>query len=456
VGVSAPDRASVAPAPKSGCPAERRRLGPVTVLQIYVVLLVLIPPSLIFGPLGGVGTPANVVGLGALLLWGLAVLTPGDHLRRTVVPVRVILGLLVGVNLLGYTLLNTRAVPIDELLASDRMILQVLSWGGVALLAAECLRDRDDLYRVLRTVAVAVAVMSAVALIQFYAGYSLADLADLIPVLQRNSDVAAVLARDGFRRPAGTATHPIEFGCVVAMALPIALHLARFDRERPKLRRWLPPAVIAIGVPIAVSRSGVLGAAVAMAVVFVGLEPKVRPRAVAAASAVVVFMYATTPGLLGTIRNLFLNAGSDDSITTRTSDYDVVADFVRQSPWIGRGPGTLLPTKYLYLDNQYLLSVIEIGIVGLVVVLAYLLTTSFLGRGARHRSTDATTRDLGQAFAAAGIAGAVTAFTFDGFSFLMFGGFIALSIGLSGALWNMQRSHGRELADPLPAASAAH
>jgi O-antigen ligase len=429
--IAAPDR------PHHG---RRDLLAPVTLLRLYVVLLVLIRPTLIIGHLGAIGTPATVVGWGALVLWGVAVFSPGDQLRRSVVPLRVTLGFLVGTTLAAYAVLHARPVPILELLSSDRMILEVLSWAGVALFAAECLGGRDDIYRVLRTLVFSVAVMAIVGMLQFYFGVNLADLPSLIPLLQENIDLESVLDREGFRRPSGTATHPIEYGCVLAMTLPFGLHLARFDLARTRLRRWLPLGLIAMGIPVAVSRSAILGSAVAMGVVILGLDAKLRPRVLGAMAAFVVFVYATTPGLLGTIRNLFLLAGADSSITTRTSDYELVAEHLRQAPLLGRGPGTYLPPPQLILDNQYLMSLIEVGLVGFVAVIGYLLTTAFLGRGARHTSTDARIRDLGQALAAAGLTATVTAFTFDGFSFLMYAGLIPALLGLAGALWGVERA----------------
>jgi hypothetical protein len=415
------------------------RGGPVTVLQIYAVVLVVIPPTQIIGPLGAVGTPATVIGLGALVLWALGTLTPHHHLHRTVVPLRVVLGLVIGTILLGYTVLHSRFVPVNELMSSDRMLLQVLSWIGVGMLAAEGLADLGEVYRVLRALTAAVTVMAVVGILQFRFGIDLAELMGQIPGLHQNVSVASIQDRDGFRRPAGTATHPIEFGCVIAMAMPLALHLARFDMVSSRFRRWAPVFVIAMGIPVAVSRSAVLGAVVALVVIIAGLEPKLRPRALGAVAAFVLAIYVTTPGLLGTLRNLFLNAGEDTSVTSRTSDYEIMGEYVRQSPVIGRGPGTFLPTSYLFLDNQYLLTVVELGLLGLLVMTSYLLAAAFLGRGARHRSEDPAIRDLGQAMAATSLVSAVTAFTFDAFSFLMYAGFVPLALGAAGALWAMTR-----------------
>jgi O-antigen ligase len=382
-----------------------------------------------------------VVALGALLLWGVGALVPGNHLCRTVMPVRVVMGLLVGSTLLSYGVAHVHHVPGVELLASDRAVLQVLSWAGVALLAAEGLRDRRELYAVLRVVVGAVAVMAFVGLLQFRAGIDLAVHFSRIPGLHLNAEYVAIQDRSGFNRPAGTAGHPIEFGSVIAMALPIALHLARFDRARPTIRRWLPVVAIAIGVPVAVSRSAILAALVAAVVVFVGLERRYRPRALAAAAGFLLVTYVTTPGLLGILRDLFTHFSTDSSITYRTDDYETVEQYVLESPVLGRGPGTFLPANsHTILDNQYLMTAIELGLWGLVIVVCYLSAAAFLGRGARHASTDPTVRDLGQALAATGLAGAVAAVTFDGFSFFMYAGLIPLCTGAAGALRAMVRN----------------
>jgi polysaccharide biosynthesis protein PslJ len=415
------------------------RGAPVTILRIYVVLLVLIPPTYIVEPLGGVGTPATVVALVALMLWGVAVLTPGTYLCRTVVPVRVVMGVFVATTFLSYAVAHVRYVPAVELLASDRALIQLFAWGGVVLLAAEGLRDREELYRVLRVFVAAVAVMALIGLFQFRFGIDFAENVKRIPGLHQNSDLVSIQDRSGFRRPAGTATHPIEFGCVIAMTLPLALHLARFDLVRSAARRWFPVAAILIGIPVAVSRSAVLASLVAAIVIFIGLDPRVRPRALVVAAGFLVVTYATTPGLLGTIGGLFVNAGSDSSISYRTGDYAIVGELIRQSPWLGRGPGTFVAGSYIILDNQYLLTAIEIGLVGLAVVIGYLLAAAFLGRGARHASKEPATRDLGQALAATSLASAVAALTFDAFSFLMFAGVVPLGLGIAGALWKLTR-----------------
>ena len=426
---------------------------PVRLIQLYAVLLVLIPPTEIIGPLGGAGTPATVLGLVMLLQWAVAVVTPGEGLARTVVPVRVVLGLLVATFMVRYAVMHLGYVPFEAVTGSDMLLFRILSWAGVALLAAEGLQDRAEIKRVLRTLVAVVAAMAVIGFLQFRAGIDLSTYLRGIPGLHENTDLVTIQARGAFRRPSGTATHPIEFGCVIAMVLPLALHLARFDSVRSRAHRWLPVALISIGIPVAVSRSAILGAVVAGVVIFLGLEPRLRPKALMSVAVFLTLIYATTPGLLGTLRGFFLSTGSD----SRKDDYGPAFALIRKSVWFGHGPGSFINNSDLgnVLDNQYLGTLIEVGLIGLVVLLVYLLAAAFLGRGARHRSSDPATRDLGQALAAASISGAVTSYTFDSLSFRMFAGIIPLCLGIAGALWAMTRANDQRGEDDEPAAVTA-
>jgi O-antigen ligase len=414
-------------------------------IQLYAILMVLIPPTEIIEPLGGAGTPATVLGLVMLLQWAMAVVTPGEGLARTVVPVRVVLGLLVATFMVRYAVMHVGYVPVEAVTGSDMLLLRIFSWAGVALLAAEGLQDRAEIKRVLQTLVAVVAAMAVIGFLQFRAGIDLTTYLRSIPGLHENADLITIQARGAFRRPSGTATHPIEFGCVIAMVLPFALHLARFNSARSRARRWLPVALISIGIPVAVSRSAILGAVVVGVVIFLGLEPRLRPKALMAVAVFLTLIYATTPGLLGTLRGFFLASGSD----VRKDDYGPAFALIQKAPWFGHGPASFIANSDIgnVLDNQYLGTLIEVGVIGLVVVLAYVLAAAFLGRGARHRSSDPATRDLGQALAAASISAAVTSYTFDSLAFRMFSGIIPLCLGIAGALWAITRLSDRSRED---------
>jgi O-antigen ligase len=142
------------------------------------------------------------------------------------------------------------------------------------------------------------------------------------------------------------------------------------------------------------------------------------------------------PGLLGTIRYLFLHMFEDDSYEGRRQDYSVVGQFLKERPFFGRGFGTFLPDRYVYLDNQYLGLIMETGFVGMFAFVVLLAVGIGTARGAR-RFADAETRSLGQALAGAILAAAVTAATFDLLAFGIASGLLFLIIGCAGALWRV-------------------
>jgi O-antigen ligase len=122
----------------------------------------------------------------------------------------------------------------------------------------------------------------------------------------------------------------------------------------------------------------------------------------------------------------------------RVYDYPEVERLVYQAPWFGHGGGTYLPENLMYiLDNQYLKTAIELGLVGVVVLAAYFLVPLISALVARRRSSDPELRLLCAALAGAALAAAACSLTFDSLSFPMFSNVYALVIGLIGACWRL-------------------
>jgi O-antigen ligase len=414
---------------------------PVGLIRLQVFVTILIPARIVLTPLGSLGSPAQLLGIVCALMWCVGTLGDADRAFRPCVPVRVVLAVFWTAIFTSYMLMHFHAVPADESGNSDRLIVLLFSMSGITLLAAEGLRTRAEVVAIVRAIVQASAIMAAIALLQFRIGWDPLPYFTKIPGFSTGSDFGGVLSRSSFRRPAGTAGHPIEYGVAVAAALSLAIHLVLHDTQRPLRQRWAQLALIGLGIPISISRSALFVALVVIAFFLVGAPSRVRLWAtgVIALFGLVVFM--TVPGLIGTFRGLVGAGESDTSISTRTSDYAAATPYISESPWVGRGPGTFLP-KYFILDNQYLAATIEIGVFGAVAFLAYMTLTSFLGRGARHRCVDEAGRSLGQAFAGLGGAAAVAASFYDLLSFAMFAMVNALTLGIAAAFWMcVRREH---------------
>lgn len=387
-----------------------------TLVYLWVGALVLIPENLVLKPLGGAGSPAQIIGLFAGAWWLGAQLGrtgPRAPSRRsyTLLSVLVFSGLI----LVSYIVAVSRPISELEISAADRGLLQFASWLGVFLLVATEMDGRAPLDRALRLLVGVVGIAALLGVTQFMTGTSFVDSIS-IPGLSPNQTLTSVYDRNGFARSAGTSIHPIEFGVLLTMTLPFALHYAVTDIRRSPLLRWAPLIAIAIAIPVAVSRSALIGVVVVLAIILPGWPAHRRRLTYAAVVAIVGVVYVAVPGLLGTLAGLFTGVGTDDSSLSRTDSYDLAFSFIERAPLLGRGFFTFLP-EYRILDNQYLGLVIEMGIVGLASFLGIFLSGAIEASRLAAGAPDETSRSLARALTASVVAGACSYATFDALSF---------------------------------------
>jgi O-antigen ligase len=418
----------------------------VPALTLYALLQVLLPSRYVIGPLGAAGVPASLVALGIGLLWlvGWAAQPwPRSEVRQPIT--RPALALLAAV-LASYLVAAMRPTSEQEQLSADRFLLELLGWLGVMMAATDGIGDRRRLDAFLRRLTWMGAAAASVGILQFLTGQTLIEYLHL-PGLSDNGVDESLLTRGGFLRPAGTAVHPIEFGVSMAMLLPVALHLAVASGERRgRVARWLPVTLIALALPISISRSAVVCTTVALAVFLPAWPRRLRRRVYLAGLVLIAGLLVALPGFLNAIASLFTGISRDDSALSRTDSYAVAGAFISRAPLLGRGPATWLP-PYRILDNQFLGSLIEIGVVGTTCLLALMIigvVTSWQLRrplpGPANPAVDS--RDaLGPAIAAAVAAGSVSFAFFDAFGFPMAPSLLFLLLGCAGAL---RRINGEE------------
>ena len=408
------------------------RRDAVTFLSIYVLLLFGLPSRYVFEPLGGAGTPAQVLGMAAMLWWIAHWLDRPYTVAPTPEPIRRAMLVFIGAILASYVAATVRPIDPIELRAADRGLLMLVAWLGILLVAGEGIPSRARLDQLLRRLALGGGLIATLGIAQFETGLQLTNYLRL-PGLTENGDLHNLVAREGFIRPSGTAVHPIEFGVVLTMILPIALHYALFDTRHKALRRWYPVVAIAFAIAISVSRSAIIGTIVVLACLIPTWPAKVRRIAVAVCACFTAFVYVLVPGMLGTVTGLFLTIGNDTSARSRTDSYGLAAAFVSRAPLVGRGFSTFLP-DYRILDNQYLGLLIEAGIIGLLALLVLLITALSTAMKVRRRSRDPSTRHLAQALFASLAAGSVGLALFDAFSFPMVPGLLFLMLGIVASL----------------------
>jgi hypothetical protein len=423
----------------------------VPILQLFALTVMVFPSDSVIEAIGATGYLAALVGMFMFAAYLAATLFGLHDPFRRRHPIRGLLCVLWLTVLASYVVMDRSALDVTQLAGADRMLMQLAVITGVALIAAECLGSLHDVRRVLRTLCWGGAFCGVVAALQFWMSLDVASYLREVPGFSLNFDNPGIIDRAALNRVAGTAIHPIELGVVAGMLLPLAIYLAISDTARSARSRWAPVVLIGIGISTSVSRSAIIAAGIALAVVVVLMPARQRLVALTAVPFAVAVVFMSAPGLISTLTSFFGAGTSDMSVATRVSDYPLVERLVHQAPWFGQGGGTYIPGNVFdILDNQYLKTAIELGLVGLVALAAYFLVPAIVALTARRRSSDPELRLLCAALAGAALAAAACSFTFDSLSFPMFANVHALIVGLIGAGWRLAPAGARAIARDGP------
>ena len=430
-------------------PGLRHGIDVVMFVTLFLVLLFAIPANYVVRQgFGGLGAPAVLVAFGAAAWWLLGTLYPKSGLHRGTQPMRVALFALLASVLVTFGLAYRGALVPADARAADRGLLFMAAMAGLALLIADGVDTLDRLVTLFRRLVLAASLIALVGIVEYEMKHNfVSTVYNQVPFLSLSKLVnfAGISTQfTSIRRVSGTAIHPIEFGVVLAMALPFAAHFALMDDERSGLRRWWKVVVILIAELTAQSRSGLLVILIAALVLMPAWPRAVRRQIYILSVPCLIAARLAFPGLLGTIRNLFLNVGEDSSTQSRIARYPMIFHFISQRPLFGRGFQTFDAHVFFPVDNQYLMSLIETGIVGTLVFAALLVTGITLAAKSARWAANDEERLLARTLTAS-IAGVSVAFaTFDFFSFTMATGTFFLLLGSSGALWRIMRARARE------------
>lgn len=429
-----------------------RRVDATAILTVYLVLAFFIPSNLALPALGGVGTPANVFALLGLL-WYLATWLGGRILPAPGTrPVRIAMCVLGLAVLAAYVADALRDSSHEEVLGADRGLIGFLVWVSLVVLTSAGVQDRGRLDVLMRRVVVLGSVVAAIGFYDFFAATNIADSLH-IPGLQTSVAQVSVMDRGAFTRPRATTAQPLEFAGMLAILLPFAVQQALdpVRRHLPVPRRWGPVALMAGALPLTVSRTSIIGLLLVALVMVPRWKPARRWTAIGVMTASVAVFKVLIPGLIGTITGLFASflSNSDSSTQARTVKYSAIVPYLKEHPLFGRGFGTFTPDLYFFTDNQYMLTLAEMGVLGFVALLVLFVTGIHHGGAVRRLARTESDRELGQAFFASSAVALVISATFDSLSFPMFAGMFFLILGAGSSYLGFAR---REAAAAVPAA----
>lgn len=411
-------------------------------VALATVLVYLLPFRLIVPPLSILGRPGIIVCLGLLLWWALSRLHPA-LVTRGRQPMRWALAGYLATIGVSYLAGHARGLPPIEAASADRTVLMALAGAGILLAAADGVLTRERIDQVLRWLCWASTAMALTALSQFALRVDLTNYLQLPPLLRFQRDLVGFGDRGagGLVRVAGTAGHFIEFSVLMVLGLLVAIHFARFSTRRRDRQVYTALALVQAGViPLALSRTGLLGLAAAVLLLALVWPLRTTVQVLVAGVGLAAVIQVVRPGLLATLRALVLAGDRDPSVQGRLEDYDYLAPFIRERPWFGRGVGTFVPDVYRIIDNQWLVTLVTAGIVGVAGLAAFLLAGIVLAARVHRLAPAARDRDLAAVLAVGIGVAAVSAIAFDALYFSTFFVVLHLLLGLAGALWRVTRT----------------
>lgn len=443
----------IAPAMKrdaaaSTAPATHTPTDAAAVLTIYFTLMLAVPARAMVAPLGSVGAPANIVAFGVFVWWVWHHVHRSNTEPRQPQPVRRVTLALLLLMLVVYRHAMTQPIMGDEVMPADSGIIRFIAVMGIVLAASDGVTSLDRLHVLLNRLAIGAGAIALLALLQVATGQLWVDRVAL-PGLTVNNPSDALIARGAFVRPSGTSTHPIEFGAVLSMLLPLAIGRARTVAGR-SFWPWFRVVTILLAVLLSFSRTALICTAITLLVIAPLWSRRFRWIAGVLGLAGVGVASVAVPGLLGTIRGLFQGASNDPSVLSRTAGYNYAFEMFSHNPWLGRGYGTFIPRYYIF-DNGYLQFTMEAGVLGVLCLLILLGSAVMSARRAERLLTRVQDREMTRALLAGTIAGALSIGFFDLFAFPQAAGCLALMIGLSGSAYRLARREADgQRDDPVP------
>lgn len=362
-----------------------------TMLTMLILCVLLIPASIYKLP---ASLPVDVeiyrlVVFVLFALWALALLTdPAVRLRRT------FLDRLFAVAAVAFVVSFVANLgdfePTLEYSQSAKGLFYVLTFVVLYYCVVSIVRDNRLSTRLVHTIVYLTAVLAVLGMFERLTGYNFfRHLHEFIPVLEPSvSEVVAVEMRGGLR-VAGSAAHPIAFGTMLALVLPLPVEFFLEAKGSAERVRWGTVSIlIMVGMLLTVSRTAFLGL-IATLVALAFTRPKQRWVLAIGAIVAAVAIHMFFPGVVGRfIDNLTPSNVVSRELATRAgrlADYPfIVAEWSRK-PLVGRGVGTFTHERFFYVDNQYLKYLVEGGLFGLGAMLLLFFGTAaaLLRRGAR-------------------------------------------------------------------------
>jgi len=400
---------------------------------------------------------SGLLGLG---LWFAGRVVSGPPRSRLFGAVDIIAFVFFIAHLISYTNAALNARSGARVSAGDLQLVLVLSYLGILLFAMEVVTVERQIYWLVNLLLLGASFMALVGVLEFVFSTQLAEY--LRPpgfTVPPNDGRGALFApeRLGLTRIFGTAQGSIEFAAVLSSCLPLAL----FDAFRGPTRAMrrigaIASVLILVAVPLSVSRTGIVGVIVGVVITYFGFSKELRPKLFRRGVILVVAGLLVVPASINVFYRVVVDfAAQDENLDTsgRSDDYAVVRALVLERPILGTGLATFVPNeprivesrrvRSLFLDNQYLGTLVNSGLVGLAALVALPLGGWFVAQASKRRTENDRMRLLAHCAGASVLVHAVTWALYDAFAFRTAMTTFFLTLAIVGAVDSVTRSEGR-------------
>lgn len=398
------------------------------------------PSSMVLRPMGAAGTVPLLLAMLVFAFWIGSVLFGHENPIARRHPGRIALAALWLATSASYVALNaglTGGSTMPARASADRVLILLMASAGLVLVISQVVRSATDALELIRWIMAGAFFCCIVAVTQFVFRLNPMEWFQFVlPGFTENGGATPFQTRGTLLRVAGSTFHSIELGVVSAMLLPLSIWRAIYDSKGKAWFHWLQTSLLVVAIASTVSRSGVVGLLTGMAIFIPFLPTTAKKWALVIAPVVLAFLFLGIPGLMSTLTASFTAGNSDPSISTRTNNYPRVEALVTERPLLGLGPGNYIPENALsILDNQYLTTVVSMGIVGLIAMVFYLLLPGLSALLAARALRNRQLKSLAGAVAAGCLVACICSLTFDSLSFPVFALLYPVLIGFGGTVW---------------------
>ena len=312
--------------------------------------------------------------------------------RRRLTPVDIAMLVFGGIAVLSIVLNIDRIYQQNELSFVNKQLSQLIAYGAFFFVVVASIRPEE--VRAFTRLVMALACITAVGVIyQSRSGnnlfYSLPGtlLGSLVTVAHPpvSTDSAKVII-------GGPAKHGLALASMLTIALPFAV-LPVLEARRPSQRfKYLVIIGLILGADFATNERTAILAPIIAFIVLAAYKRQILRWAPLAIIVLIPVIHFADPGALGTLGGRVLPTssagGASNYSNGRSLDYPAVAPDILNNLIIGRGFGTMNTQNwrfYRILDNQYLGTLFEVGVVGLLAYLAIVVFGMMTAHGVIKR-----------------------------------------------------------------------